>query len=76
MFYVLMASVEWSFGNIFGYVLAGSLIACACYNAYVIWKYPKYREVRDKLAKEEDERIQRKIQENVRKEAAKAVFKG
>lgn len=79
-FYILMASVQLSFGNLFGKIVAGALMGVAFYNTYVLIKYPAYRKIRDEIAKEEDSRINKKIQERVQSEAqnsvTKAVFGG
>jgi hypothetical protein len=72
-YYFLMASVEWSFGNLFGRVVAGALMGVAVYNTYVLYAYPSYRKIRDEIAAEEDERINKKIQARVQREAANSV---
>jgi len=73
LFYVIMASLEWSFGNLFGKIVAGVILGAAVYNAFVMWKYPKYRKQRDALAKLEDERIQNKIRGRIANEAGRQV---
>jgi len=73
LFYVIMASLEWSFGNLFGKIVAAVILGAALYNTFVMFKYPKYRKKRDELAKEEDERIQQKIRSRVATEAGKNV---
>jgi hypothetical protein len=74
VFYLILASVMLSFDDLFGKILAGALIGTACYNTFVLYKYPAYRKFRDEVAKEEDLRIEGKIRERVRKEAAVQMF--
>lgn len=73
-FYIFLATVCWSLGDIFAQVCAGCLVGIAFYNTYVIMRYPAYRKLRDAVAKEEDERINAAIREKVRKEATSAMF--
>lgn len=68
-----MASLEWSFGNLFGKIVAGVILGAGLYNSFVMFKYPKYRQKRDALAKEEDDRIQQKIRSRVATEAVKSA---
>jgi hypothetical protein len=74
VYYILLATVCLSFDDIFGKILAGALAAIAFYNTYVLIKYPAYRRMRDELANEEDKRIQKRMREEVRKEATKQMF--
>jgi len=73
LFYIIMASLEWSFGNLFGKIVAGVILGAGLYNSFVMFKYPKYRQKRDALAKEEDDRIQQKIRSRVATEAVKSA---
>jgi len=78
LFYCLMASVAWTFrhsssiATILGPVVAASLIAVAFFNTYVLWRYPSYRATREKIAEEEDRRIEAKISGEVKKQAMKS----
>ena len=74
IYYLILASVMLSFNDIFGKILAGCLVGTACYNTFVLFQYPAYRKFRDEIAKEEDKRIEAKIRERVRKEAAVQMF--
>jgi len=73
-FYLLLASVCLSLKDLFGLVMAGCLVAAAVYNTFVLCRYPAYRKLRDELAKEEDERINKKIRTEVGKEARRQMF--
>jgi len=74
VYYILLATVCLSFDDIFGKILAAALAGIAIYNTYVLIKYPAYRKMRDELANEEDTRIQKRMREQVRKEATKQMF--
>lgn len=74
LFYIFLATVCWSLGDIFAQICAGCLVGIAFYNTYVIMRYPAYRKIRDKAAAEEQERINAAIREKVRKEATGAMF--
>ena len=69
LFYCLMASVTWSYQGLLGYITAITLGAVAIFNTYVLCRYPAYRKMREKVAAEEDKRIQAKINQQVRKQA-------
>lgn len=75
IFYVLMASITWSFDDIMGKIVAGFLIGVACYNTFVLFKYPTYRKLREQIAEEEDKRIEARISKEVRKQAVTQLSK-
>uniref|UniRef100_A0A7S2YGJ3 Uncharacterized protein n=1 Tax=Entomoneis paludosa TaxID=265537 RepID=A0A7S2YGJ3_9STRA len=70
LFNGLMGSVAWTFDGIFGKAVAIALGAVGLFNTYVLCKYPSYRKMREKIAQEEDKRIEGKIREQVKKQAA------
>jgi predicted histidine transporter YuiF (NhaC family) len=74
-FYLLMASVAWSFDNIFGKIVAPVFGAVAVFNTYVLCRYPSYRKMREKIAEEEDKRIESRISKEVKKQAVRSVTK-
>mmetsp|Transcript_18708 Transcript_18708/g.22933 ORF Transcript_18708/g.22933 Transcript_18708/m.22933 type:complete len:227 (+) Transcript_18708:123-803(+) len=74
-YYILLATICYSFENLFGKILAGCLVGVACYNTYILIKYPAYRKMRDTIAKEEDERINAQLRDRVRKEATANMFR-
>jgi predicted histidine transporter YuiF (NhaC family) len=74
-FYLLMASVAWSFDNIFGKVVAAIFGVVAVFNTYVLCRYPSYRRMREKIAEEEDKRIESRISKEVKKQAVRTVTK-
>jgi len=68
-FYCLMASVAWSYGGLLAWITSITLVVVACFNTYVLCRYPAYRRMREKVAAEEDQRIQAKINQQVRTQA-------
>lgn len=76
MYYIIIASLEWSFCDLLGKIVAGVIVGAAIYNTFVMFKFPKYRKKRDELAKLEDSRIQQKIRKKVQEEATAAMFTG
>jgi uncharacterized membrane protein len=76
IFYLMMGSVAWSYGNILGAAVGGAFVFVACFNTYVLCRYPSYRKIRDQIAIEEDKRIEARISKEVKKQAAKQAFGG
>ena len=74
-FYLLLASVAWSFDNLFGKIVAGCLGGVAVFNTYVLCRYPTYRKLREQIAEEEDRRIEARISKEVKKQAARQIMK-
>mmetsp|Transcript_10969 Transcript_10969/g.16471 ORF Transcript_10969/g.16471 Transcript_10969/m.16471 type:complete len:224 (-) Transcript_10969:184-855(-) len=74
VFYFLMASIAWQFGSLFDKIVAIGLGAIALFNTYVLCRYPSYRAIRDKIAEEEDKRIEAKISGEVKKQAQKQAM--
>lgn len=64
-----MASVSWSFDRFYTKGVAIALVAVAVFNTYILYRYPSYREVRERIAEEEDKKINAKISGEVRKQA-------
>ena len=50
------------------------MIGVGFYNTYVLIKYPAYKNLRDELAKEEDQRIEGTMREKAKAEATKQMF--
>ena len=74
LYYILLATICLSLGNVFAYICAGVLVGIALCNTYILMRYPAYRKLRDQLAKEEDARIEAAMRDKVRKEAVSAMF--
>ena len=74
VFYVLLASIAWSFDDLMGKIVAAAFVGVACFNTYVLCRYPSYRKMREKIAAEEDKRIEARISKQVKKQAAAAVM--
>ena len=73
MFYLLLASVTWTYENLVGKITAGALVACAVFNTYILCRYPAYRKIREKIAEEEDKRIEARISKEVKKQAVRQM---
>jgi hypothetical protein len=73
LFYILMASVCWSYQSILGKATAIVLGVVAVFNTYVLCMYPNYRKLREDIAAEEDARIQAQINSQVRKQAISSM---
>jgi len=74
MFYFLMASIAWTYkgtssiSKILGPIVTIGLIVVALFNTYVLCRYPSYRQMREKIAEEEDRRIESRISGEVKKQ--------
>ncbi|CAJ1946519.1 unnamed protein product [Cylindrotheca closterium] len=75
IFYMVIASVSWSYDSIPGKVVAGVWIGIAIFNTYVLCRYPGYRRIREKIAEEEDKRIEARISKEVKRQAVKQASK-
>lgn len=54
MYYLLLASISFSFKGLGGKIVGSAFVAVAFYNTYVLCRYPTYRKIREKIAEEED----------------------
>jgi predicted membrane protein len=76
LFYLVLASVCWSYNNLMGQILAACLAGVALFNTYVLCRYPSYRKIRERIAEEEDKRIEARISKEVKKQAIKNMTGG
>ena len=74
IFYLMLGSVTWSYDNLFGKVVGMTCAGVACFNTYVLCRYPAYRKMREKIAEEEDRRIEARISKQVKKQAANQIL--
>ncbi|KAL3913636.1 MAG: hypothetical protein SGARI_000556 [Bacillariaceae sp.] len=74
LFYLIVASVCWSYDNLMGKILAACVAGVALFNTYVLCRYPSYRKMRESIAEEEDKRIEARISKEVKKQAIKNVM--
>ncbi len=65
-----MTSVCWLYEGLSGYITAISLGCVAVFDMFVMCWYPVYRRMRERVAAEQDWRIQSKINQQVTKQAA------
>lgn len=75
LFYLLLASVTWSYAGMFGYVVSCVLVGVAFFNTFILLRYPSYRKMRETIAEEEDKRIEARISKEVKKQAIKQATK-
>ena len=68
-----MACVCWTYRGLFGYIVAVALVFVAFFNTYILCRYPSYRNVREKIAEEEDKRLEAKISGEVKKQALRSL---
>jgi len=74
VFYILLGSIAWSFDNLFGKIIAACFGGVALFNTYVLCRYPAYRKIREKIAEEEDKRIEARISKQVKRQAARQMM--
>lgn len=75
IFYLILGSVVWSFNNIGGKIVACVMAGVALFNTYVLCRYPAYRKIREKIAEEEDKRIEARISKEVKRQAISQLTK-
>jgi len=73
LFYMLLASVSWSYDSLFGKIVGGCICGCAIFNTYVLCRYPAYRKIRERIAEEEDKRIEARISKEVKLQAVRQM---
>eukprot|EP00548_Thalassiothrix_antarctica_P006629 CAMPEP_0194131372 /NCGR_PEP_ID=MMETSP0152-20130528/2166_1 /TAXON_ID=1049557 /ORGANISM="Thalassiothrix antarctica, Strain L6-D1" /LENGTH=210 /DNA_ID=CAMNT_0038826141 /DNA_START=69 /DNA_END=701 /DNA_ORIENTATION=+ len=69
LFYILLASVTLAYRTLFGYITSIALVVTAVMNTYILCRYPAYRKMREKIAEEEDKRIESRISKEVKRQA-------
>jgi hypothetical protein len=69
LFYMVLASVVWSFDSLMGKIMAACLAGVALFNTYVLCRYPGYRKIREQIAAEEDKRIEARLSKEVKRQA-------
>ena len=72
-FYLLLASLSWSFNSIPTRIVSIALVVVALFNTYILFRYPSYRAVRERIAEEEDKKIEAKIGAQMKKQAIKSL---
>uniref|UniRef100_A0A7R9VQJ8 Uncharacterized protein n=1 Tax=Pseudictyota dubia TaxID=2749911 RepID=A0A7R9VQJ8_9STRA len=74
VFYLILGTVTWAYGNIFGKAVGIIFGVVGLFNIYVLCRYPSYRKMREKIAEEEDKRIEARISREVKKKAVQSAF--
>jgi len=72
-FYLLLAMIAYSFG-IIGAIVGFAIVSVAFFNAYVLFRYPSYRAVRERIAEEEDRLIEAKVSREVKRTVANSLL--
>lgn len=75
LFYIVLASVCYSWHKIQGDIMGIAIVCVAVFNTYVLCRYPSYRRIREKIAEEEDKRIEARISKEVKKQAVSQIMK-
>mmetsp|Transcript_13848 Transcript_13848/g.18143 ORF Transcript_13848/g.18143 Transcript_13848/m.18143 type:complete len:209 (-) Transcript_13848:26-652(-) len=73
LYYILLAAMAWEFGGIFDQIVAIAIVAIALFNSYVLCSYPSYRAMRDKIAEEEDKKIEARISQEVKNQVVQSA---
>lgn len=76
MFYLLLGSVTWAYGSLFGRIIAVAMWVTGIMNTYILCRYPSYRAMRERIAEEEDKRIESRISKEVKKQAVSQLTGG
>jgi hypothetical protein len=71
---MILSSLALSFKYLPATIVGYCFIAVAVFNTYVLCRYPSYRKIREKIAEEEDKRIEARISKEVKKQAANQVL--
>ena len=74
IFYMILASVCLSWDALSGTIMGGIIAGVALFNTYVLCRYPSYRKMREKIAEEEDKRIEARISKEVKKQAVNQMM--
>lgn len=75
LFYILLSTLAWTLGGILATIATFAFIGVAIFNTYVLCRYPEYRKLREKIAEEEDKRIEARISKEVKKQVARQIMK-
>jgi len=73
LFNLIMATISWSYGRIYGEAVGITIMVVALFNTYVLCCVPDYRNIREKIVKEEDKKVEAKLTEQARKQALRAL---
>ncbi len=75
LYYFLLATVSFTFG-ILGGIVAFAIVAVAIFNSYVLFRFPTYRVVRERIAEEEDKLIEAKVSREVKRQTVRSLLSG
>ena len=72
---MILGSVAYAFGGLLGFIMACVMAGVACFNAFILCRYPAYRKMREKIGEEEDKKIEERIAKEVKTQALKNAKK-
>lgn len=75
LFYLLLASISFSYHDLGGWIVGAAFVIVSFYNTFVLCRYPSYRKIREQIAEEEDKRIEARISKEVRKQMVSQAMK-
>jgi len=73
IFYLLLGTITWTYG-LMGQLVAGALVVVACYNTFIICKYPAYKKMKEEIADEAEKKVNAKIQKEMQKQVLSSVM--
>jgi len=73
IFYLLLGTITWTYG-LMGKLVAGALVLVACYNTFIICKYPAYKKMKEEIADEAEKKVNAKIQKEMQKQVLSSVM--
>jgi len=73
IFYLLLGTITWTYG-LMGKLVAGALVVVACYNTFIICKYPAYKKMKEEIADEAEKKVNAKIQKEMQKQVLSSVM--
>jgi len=73
IFYLLLGTITWTYG-LMGQLVAGALVLVACYNTFIICKYPAYKKMKEEIADEAEKKVNAKIQKEMQKQVLSSVM--
>jgi len=73
IFYLLLGTITWTYG-LMGQLVAGALVLVACYNTFIICKYPAYKKMKEEIADKAEKKVNAKIQKEMQKQVLSSVM--
>jgi len=71
LFYILMAMIAWTYNTIYGQVTAIFLVTVTLFNTWVLFRYPAFSTIRDRILDEEYQKIEGTFNKERKKQAVR-----